>query len=102
MGKHVTFFRMQVKPGQKDALNALMSDPSMEAQMKARGWEMDITGSSKNNPDEVWACVVWDTSDRYYKNAESPDQDKDYQKMMQFLTGEPEWFDCDIAEERHA
>jgi len=102
MGKHVTFFRMQVKPGQKEALNALMSGPSIQDQLKARGWEMDITGSSKNNPDEVWACVVWDTSDRYYANAESPEQNAMYEKMRSMLAADPEWFDCDVLAQNSA
>lgn len=96
MGKHVTFWKLQVKPGQRDALNNLMSDPSTQAQLKAAGWEMDITGSRKDNPDEVWGCVVWDTSERYYANAESPEQNKMYEQMRALLAADPEWFDCDV------
>lgn len=102
MGRHVTFWRMQLKPGQKDALNALMSDPAMEADMKARGWEMDITGTSKDNPDEVWGCVVWDTSERYYANADSPEQSAVYEKMRALLAADPEWHDCDVLSQNSA
>jgi hypothetical protein len=102
MAQHVTFWKMKVKPGKVGELRAVMSDPKEEARIKAAGWQMTIIGTRKDNPEEVWGMVTWDSSDRYYKNAESPDQDKDYQKMMQFMTGEPEWFDCDLVEESHA
>ena len=102
MGKHATFWKMQVKPGQLDALNTLMSDPATEADMKARGWEMDIVGVSKNNRNEVWGAVVWDTSERYYTNAESPEQNAMYEKMRVLLAADPEWFDCDLLSESRA
>jgi hypothetical protein len=87
---------MQLKPGQKDALNSLMSDRRTEDAIKAAGWEMSVTGTSKNNPDEVWGCVVWDTSERYYANAESPEQNAMYEQMRGMLASDPEWFDCDV------
>jgi hypothetical protein len=102
MGKHVTFWKMQAKPGQRDALNNLMSDPSTQAQLKSAGWEMDIVGSRKDNPDEVWGCVVWDNSDRYYANAESPEQNKMYEQMRALLASDPEWFDCDVLAQDRA
>lgn len=102
MAKHATFWKMNVKPGQMDALLAMMSDPGMEAEMKSRGWEMDITGVSKNNPNEFWGAVVWDTSERYYANADSPEQNAVYEKMRAMLTGDPEWFDCDVLSESRA
>jgi len=102
MGKHATFWKMQVKPGQLDALQALMTDPATEAGMKARGWQMDIVGVSKNNPNEVWGAVVWDTSERYYANAESPEQNAMYEKMRALLAADPEWFDCDLLSESRA
>ena len=33
---------------------------------------MTVIGTRKDNPDEIWGMVTWDSSDRYYKNAESP------------------------------
>lgn len=102
MAKHATFWRMNVKPGQMDALQALMSDPKMAADMKARGWETDVTGVSKKNPNEIWGAVTWDTSERYYANADSPEQNAIYEKMRAMLTGDPEWFDCDVLFESRA
>jgi heme-degrading monooxygenase HmoA len=102
MGKHVTFFRMQVKPGQKDAFNQLMTNRQTEEALAASGWEMSVTGTSKNNPDEIWGSVVWDTSERYYANAESPQQNAMYGQMRALLASDPEWFDCDVLADNRA
>jgi heme-degrading monooxygenase HmoA len=102
MSKHATFFRMKVQPGKADEFTRLMSGDMNEARAKERGWTGVISGRSKNNPDEVWGCVTWDTSERYYANAESPEQNAEYEKMRALLASDPEWFDCDVIEERRA
>ena len=63
---------------------------------------MSIAGRRKESPDEVWGCVTWDTSDRYYANAESPEQNEWYERMRGLLASDPEWFDCDVIEEQRA
>lgn len=102
MAKHVTFWRMKVQPGKVGEITKIMSSPEDQARIKAAGWEMTVVGSRKDNPDEIWGMVTWDTSDRYYKNAESPEQNKDYEQMRALLAGDPEWFDCDVVEESRA
>jgi hypothetical protein len=93
---------MQVKDGQVGHLNALMSDRGGDEALKAKGWEMSCVGVSKSNPNEVMGCVVWDTSDRYYANAESPEQNALYEELRALLASEPEWFDCDVLSEERA
>jgi heme-degrading monooxygenase HmoA len=102
MAEHVTFFRMKVQPGKLDEFMALMSGDQDLARAKERGFVGDIVGKSKNDPNEVLGCVTWDTSERYYKNAESPEQNAEYEKMRALLAEDPQWFDCDVVEERFA
>lgn len=102
MGKHVTFWKMKAAPGKRDELITMMSDQATSAEMRTAGWELDIAGSSKDNPDEIWGCVVWDTSERYYANADSPAQNAIYEKMRALLASDPEWHDCDLLAEDRA
>ncbi|MEK7248438.1 MAG: hypothetical protein AAB092_08205 [Chloroflexota bacterium] len=102
MAKHVTFWKMKVQPGKAGEIQKIMSSAQDQERIKAAGWQLTVVGTRKDNPDEIWGMVTWDTSDRYYKNAESPDQDKDYQQMRALLTADPEWFDCDVVEESRA
>jgi len=103
MAKHVTFFKMQVKPGKVDELVKIMSDdgPNIDRAKKA-GWKASLVGSSKNDPNEIWGCVTWDNSDNYYKNAEDPQQNESYLQMRELLTADPEWHDADIVQEQSA
>jgi heme-degrading monooxygenase HmoA len=100
MAQHVTFFKMNVQPGKADDLIKLMSGNAPA--VGARGFERSIAGKSKDNPDEVWVAVTWDTSERYYANAESPEQNAQYEKMRALLTADPEWHDCDVLTEETA
>jgi hypothetical protein len=100
MAQHVTFFRMKALPGKVDELTAMMSSMDDESQARERGWVGDVVGRRKDDPDEIWGCVTWDTSERYYANADSPEQNAEYEKMRALLASDPEWFDCDVLEER--
>lgn len=100
MAQHVTFFRMKVTPGKLDELVALMADEP--ANMASSGFEAAIMGKSKDDPNTVWAAVSWDTSERYYANAERPEQNAEYEKMRALLEADPEWFDCDVLQEIEA
>jgi heme-degrading monooxygenase HmoA len=100
MAEHVTFFRMKVKPGKVDDLVAMMNGE--EPALAAKGWQSTIAGRSKDDANIVWICVTWDTSERYYKNAESPEQNASYERMRAFLESDPEWFDCDLVSEQSA
>jgi hypothetical protein len=80
----------------------MMSGDQNLARAKERGFMMDVVGKRKESPDEVLGCVTWDPSERYYANAESPEQNAEYEKMRALLASDPEWFDCDVVEERRA
>ena len=102
MAKHVTFWKMKVQPGTVGEIQKIMSSMEDQQRIKSAGWEMTVVGTRKDNPDEIWGMVTWDSSDRYYKNAESPEQNKDYEQMRKLLAAYPEWFDCDVVEESRA
>jgi len=102
MSEHVTFFKMKVLPGKAEEIARLMSSVEDEARIKARGWQGSVVGKRKDNPDELWVCVTWDTSKRYFENAQSPEQNADYERMRSLLAADPEWFDCDVVEESRA
>jgi endo-1,4-beta-D-glucanase Y len=100
--KHVTFWKMKVKPGKLDEIRSIMSSPADQERIKKMGWQMTVIGSSKDNSNEVWGMVTWDNSDNYKKNADSSAQDADFQKMRALLEADPEWHDCDVQEISHA
>jgi hypothetical protein len=103
MAQHVTFWRMKVQPGKVDQLRALMGDDAGdEARLRDNGFAMSLVGQRKDDPEEVWGCVTWDTSERYYANAASPEQNAQYEKVRALLAEDPQWFDCDVLEDQRA
>ena len=102
MAKHVTFFKMKAQPGKAAEIQKIMASQEDVERVKKAGFQLSIVGTRKDNPDEMWGVVTWDTSENYYKNAESPEQNKDYEQMRALLAADPEWFDCDVLEETRA
>jgi quinol monooxygenase YgiN len=102
MAQHVTFWRMKVQPGKMDEFKAIMDARQEEARLRPLGWGQTIVGQRKESPDEIWGVVTWDTSDNYFKNAGSPEQNQWYERMRALLSSDPEWFDCDIAVDARA
>lgn len=100
--KHVTFWKMKVKPGKIKEIISIMGSDEDQERVKARGWQATVVGTSKDNPDEVWGMVTWDNSENYKKNADSPDQNADYEKMRELLAADPEWHDCDVVQDARA
>jgi quinol monooxygenase YgiN len=102
MAQHVTFYKMQVQPGKLNDLKQLMEKWQQERKATALGWSGTIVGSSKSAPNEVWGAVSWDNTQNYMKNADSPEQNAWYQQMRALLAADPQWFDCDVVEDRRA
>ena len=85
-------FRMKAQAGKKDALIKLMTaeDDRTPAGMRA-AYIYDTGG------DEVWGVAVFDDEKTYRANAESPEQDQEYQKMRALLAADPEWHDGNVT-----
>ena len=54
---------------------------------------------STNNPNEIWISVVFENEEVYRKNAESPEIDRQYRKMLEHLQGDPKWHDGHVIHE---
>lgn len=86
-----SIFRMQVQPGKKqDLINEMMDESRTPPGMRA-AYLYDSGG------DEVWGVAIFDDEKSYRANAESPDQDKEYQRMRALLASDPEWHDGTIT-----
>jgi hypothetical protein len=49
------------------------------------------------NPDELWMAVIFESKEAYRKNAESPEQNREFLKLMEHLVAEPVWHDGEIV-----
>jgi quinol monooxygenase YgiN len=91
-----TIARYRLKPGHSETFVKEMSrfenDPP-------EGWLYHTVFRSTKDPDELWLSVVFESEDVYRKNANSPEMDTEYKKMLEHLESEPEWHDGQVIHE---
>jgi hypothetical protein len=78
---------MQVKPGKKDALRALIAADDRQVAGSRAFYLFDAAG------DECWGVAIFDDEQSYRANADSPGQQTDYGQMRELLVADPEWHD---------
>jgi quinol monooxygenase YgiN len=85
----------------------IKTKPGMEAKLKEAMKKFDtryVPGAinaymyrTDANPDEYYLVAVFQDKDTYLANAESPEQDKEYNQLRELLVADPEWHDGEIV-----
>ena len=52
------------------------------------------------DPNEIYMAVTFADRETYHANAQSPEQDARYRKLLALLDGEPEWHDGEVLYQR--
>jgi quinol monooxygenase YgiN len=91
-----TIARYRLKPGHKDSFMNEMK--SFESDPPA-GWVYHTVFQSTKEPNDIWMSVVFESEEAYRKNADSPNMDREYRKMLEHLQGDPEWHDGHVIHE---
>ncbi|HEX6541696.1 MAG TPA: antibiotic biosynthesis monooxygenase [Ktedonobacterales bacterium] len=89
-----TVARMRAKPGVGAQLAEEMrsyEEAHIEGAVASYVYQMD------NDPSECWLAVVFTNKEAYFANANSPEQDARYRKLLELLEGPPEWHDGEIV-----
>jgi heme-degrading monooxygenase HmoA len=92
-----TIARMQVKPGQEEAVNALNAQWLRERQPVAPGFITDYVLKSERVPGEWFVLTIFDTEEHYRRNAAEPEQHRQYEALRALLDADPEWNDGEIV-----
>ncbi len=91
-----TVARMQVRPGQEEAVQAFSERWRRERQPEAKGFIAEYVLKSERSPGEWYALVVFDTEEHYRQNAADPEQHRHYERLRALLAADPEWNDGEI------
>jgi quinol monooxygenase YgiN len=91
-----TIAKYRVKPGHDKELTADME--RFEA-TPPQGWRYHTVFRSTEDPNEIWLSVVFDSEEAYKRNANSPEMDAEYRRLLQHLDAEPEWHDGHVIHE---
>jgi quinol monooxygenase YgiN len=87
-----TVAKLRVKPGGLEKLK----EWSPDGDDRDRGAVAVYAFQMDDDPNELYMVAVFESKEAYVANAESPEQDERYRKMLQWLEGEPEWHDGEI------
>ena len=91
-----TVARYRVKSGHEDQFLEVMKGLEQSA---PRGWIYSTVFRGTTDPNEIWMSTVFESEELYKKNADSPEMDREYRKMLEHLQGEPEWHDGHVIHE---
>jgi quinol monooxygenase YgiN len=86
-----TIARMKVKKGALEELR------KMETGRQADGVMGSLVFQSDGEADELWMVAIFRDKESYFANADSPEQDEEYNRLRALLTADPEWHDGEIV-----
>lgn len=88
-----TVARMRVKPGALEELQRLAA----EEETQIAGMVAQYVYRMDADPAELYLAVVFTSREAYRANAESPEQNERYERMLALLEGPPEWHDGELV-----
>jgi quinol monooxygenase YgiN len=89
-----TIAKLKVKPGQMQALKSHMASVSSR---QAPGFLAVNVYQMDADPNELYLTVMFENKETYVANANRPETNADFEKMMRFLVAEPEWRDGEVV-----
>ncbi len=92
-----TVARIQVTPGQEEAVKALNEQWQREHQPQAQGFIAEYVLNSERVPGEWFLLAIFDTEENYRRNAADPEQHRQYGALRVLLEADPEWNDGEIV-----
>lgn len=87
-----TIMRARVKPGRMEALERLFEEQRAGSERSPGFHSVEFAREDKD-PDRMVAVIHFADKESYVANAKRPETDADYQQLLGFLEGEPEWID---------
>jgi quinol monooxygenase YgiN len=87
-----TIMRARVKPGHREMLESMMKEQTGR-ELELPGFHSFDVAWEDKDPDRLVLVVRFEDKESYVANAESPEQDAEYRRMLTHLEGEPEWID---------
>ncbi len=90
-------FRIDVKPGNEAAMQAILERWAHERKPVATGFVADYALQSERSPGTWFILAIFDSQEHYRQNAADPEQHRLYQELRALLESDPEWNDGEIT-----
>jgi hypothetical protein len=85
-----TIAKLITKPGAIEELRR------METERHPVGYIGSYVYQSDQDAKELWLVVLFENKETYMANADSPEQDSEFRRLMNYLVTDPEWHDGEI------
>jgi hypothetical protein len=90
-----TIMRAKLKAGQQDVFRRFAQEQGSPAE--ATGWVSSEFAIEDKDPSRIVGIIRFKDKDSYVKNANAPQTNDNYNKMLKFLEGPPEWIDVNYV-----
>lgn len=91
-----TVAQVRLKPGQEKAMLELVEEWDRDYRPNVKGALASYVYKKDSDPNELILVAVFEDKQSYVANADSPDQDKWFQKFRALLETDPLWEDGEI------
>ena len=92
-----TVAHMRVKAGQQADLIKLIGEWNAERAPKISGAVSGYMVRLDNDPQDMIMIGIFENKDTYQANANDPEQDKWFRRIMEHLESEPQWHDGEFS-----
>ena len=93
-----TVANIRVKAGHQGDLTKLIQEWNTERKPKIHGAQTGYLVQLDSDPQDMIMIGIFDNKDVYTKNADDPEQDRWFRRMMEHLESEPDWHDGEFTE----
>lgn len=93
---HVTTFKFKAKPGERQAVLDSFKRFQDERAPTVNGLLRSVVYSNLDDPDEIMAGVMFDSTENYNANSNSPETNAWYEEFRSHLVADPEWFNGNL------
>jgi antibiotic biosynthesis monooxygenase (ABM) superfamily enzyme len=94
-----TVARFKLLPG-KEA--ELIAETQGYPDLKIDGFIATAVYRADAGGEEYWLAVVFENKEKYFANADSPEQDARFQRLRALLATDPEWHDGEVLSRQTA
>jgi len=93
-----TVANIRVKAGHQGDLTKLIQEWNTERKPKIHGAQTGYLVQLDSDPQDMIMIGIFDNKDVYTKNADDPEQDRWFRRLMEHLESEPDWHDGEFTE----
>ena len=86
-----TIMRAKIKAGQQEAFRKFAQEGGSPDD--ASGWVSSEFAVEDKDPDRIVGIIRFTDKESYVRNANAPKTNDNYNQMLTFLEGPPEWID---------